>query len=133
MCLYIRVFTGYIFFFLCACIYWVNVYIWYVHVYIQSVCICRVYSYFFPLMFLSLSMNRSSQVTNTEAWKGFYTLYRAYNQALFCADLRVSARSVTYVKNNNLNETAAFLKLSHDAQNSHNLTLVALILRPTLK
>lgn len=78
-------------------------------------------------------MNRSSQVTNTEAWKGFYTLYRAYNQALFCADLRVSARSVTYVKNNNLNETAAFLKLSHDAQNSHNLTLVALILRPTLK
>lgn len=121
------------FFFLCACIYWVNVYIWYVHVYIQSVCICRVYSYFFPLMFLSLSMNRSSQVTNTEAWKGFYTLYRAYNQALFCADLRVSARSVTYVKNNNLNETAAFLKLSHDAQNSHNLTLVALILRPTLK
>lgn len=132
MCLYIRVFTGYIFF-LCACIYWVNVYIWYVHVYIQSVCICRVYSYFFPLMFLSLSMNRSSQVTNTEAWKGFYTLYRAYNQAPFCADLRVSARSVTYVKNNNLNETAAFLKLSHDAQNSHNLTLVALILRPTLK
>lgn len=121
------------FFCVCACIYWVNVYIWYVHVYIQSVCICRVYSYFFPLMFLSLSMNRSSQVTNTEAWKGFYTLYRAYNQALFCADLRVSARSVTYVKNNNLNETAAFLKLSHDAQNSHNLTLVALILRPTLK
>lgn len=53
------------------CTYWINVYIWYVYVYIQFVCICRVYSYFFPLMFLSLSMNRSSQVTNTEAWKGF--------------------------------------------------------------
>lgn len=70
-------------------------------IYGMSMCIYSLFVYaectviFFPLMFLSLSMNRSSQVTNTEAWKGFYTLYRAYNQALSCADLRVSARSVT--------------------------------------
>lgn len=105
------------------CIYWVNVYIWYVYVYIQSVCICRVYSYFFPLMFLSLSMTRSSQVTNTEAWKGFYKLYRAITRHFLCRLKNIS--EVCHL-------TAAFLKLSHDTQNSHNLTL-ALILWPTLK
>lgn len=105
------------------CIYWVNVYIWYVYVYIQSVCICRVYSYFFPLMFLSLSMTRSSQVTNTEAWKGFYKLYRAITRHFLCRLKNIS--EVCHL-------TAAFLKLSHDTQNSHNLTL-ALILWPTLR
>lgn len=52
------------------CIYWIHVYIRYVHVYILFVCICRVYSYFCPLMFLSLSMNRSYQYRGTETVLG---------------------------------------------------------------
>lgn len=48
------------------CVYMVCLCVYTVCLYMQSV------QLFFPLMFLSLSMNRSSQVTNTEAWKGFY-------------------------------------------------------------
>lgn len=81
----------------CLCIYILGKCVYMVCPCVYTVCLYMqsVQLFFFPLMFLSLSMTRSSQVTNTEAWKGFYTLYRAYNQALFCADLRVSVRSVT--------------------------------------
>lgn len=65
----------------CVCVYTVCLYM-------QSV------QLFFPLMFLSLSMIRCSQVTNAEAWKGFYQYWTI--RGTFSADFRVSARSVTY-------------------------------------
>lgn len=50
---------------------WINVYICYGYLYIQFVCICRMYSYFFPLTFLSLFAIRSSY--KRWARKGFRT------------------------------------------------------------
>lgn len=98
------------------------VYIWYVYVYIQFVCICRVYSFFLnPLISLSLSRKWRIWLLKEKCWSGEVHTGNLKDSCLgctFCADTDQSdTYTPNYASQNNLwlalifSSTEAFLKI----------------------